>query len=130
MTKKRLGRIATLTTLVICLAACAAKSAYKKGQQEAKQHTWDAAVVHFTRATRENPDNIEYRMALQRALAESSKVHLEEGRKRLAAENLEGAIEELELALQLDPTNRYAENDLADARAKLKEVLDTLEAED
>lgn len=118
---KRLLQDALLIILASGLAACAAKSAFKRGENEAKRGNWDAAVVHYTRATRENPDAIEYRMALRRALMESSKVHLEQGRKRLAAEDLEGAIEELELATQLDPTNELAESQLAEAREELKQ---------
>jgi general secretion pathway protein D len=120
MKMRRILHTVLATTLAIGLTACAANKAFKSGNQEAKQGNWDAAVVHYTRATREDPDNIEYRMALQRALAESAGEHLQEARKRLAAENLEGAIEEFELSTQLDPTNRYAADELAAARAELK----------
>ena len=121
MTTRRLLLTVLATTLAIGLVACsAAKSAYKSGNKEAKQSNWDAAVVRYTRAAREDPDNIEYRMALQRALAESARVHLDEARKREAAEDLEGAIEEYQLSTQLDPTNKYAAAELAAARAERK----------
>jgi general secretion pathway protein D len=121
MKNKGLIQFLILTLLAVGLTACAAKTAFKKGTEEARKGHWDAAVIHYTRATRENPDNIEYRMALQRALAESARIHLSEGRKKLAAEDLEGAIEEIQLAVDLDPTNRYAQDELAEAKRQLKE---------
>ena len=83
---------------------------------------WDAAVVHYTRATREDPDNIEYRMALQRALVESARVHLQEARKRLAAEDLEGAIEEFELLDQSGSRPEVREALLAKLRSIAQSV--------
>ena len=121
MKNNRLVQFLILWLLVLGFTACAAKTAFKKGTDEAKQGNWDAAVIHYTRATRENPDSIEYRMALQRALSESARAHLTEGRKKLAAENLEGAIEEMQLAVDLDPTNKYAQDELTEVRAELKE---------
>ena len=102
------------------LGGCnAAKSAFSDGQNQAKQRNWDAAVVHYTRAAREDPDNIEYRMALERALREASKFHVQEARKFLASEDLEQAIEEFTLANQLDPSNQFAQQELVDARQAL-----------
>jgi general secretion pathway protein D len=107
---------------VVCLAGCSAsKSAFKSGNQEAKQGNWDAAVVHYTRAAREDPDKIDYRMALERALIEAANFHVKEAGKHLASQDLEKAIEEFVLATQLDPSNKYAQDQLADARAALTE---------
>jgi general secretion pathway protein D len=104
------------------LGGCnAAKSAFNSGQDQAKQGNWDAAVVYFTRAAREDPDNIEYRMALEQALREASKFHVQEARKFLASQDLEKAVEEFSLATQLDPSNQYAQQELIDARQALAE---------
>ena len=99
----------------------AASSAYRRGGSAAQQGNWDAAVVHYTRAVNEKPDNIEYRMALERALIEAGAYHVQQAQKRLAAEDLEGAIEELELAINLHPANRYATTILQETQARLKE---------
>ncbi|HEY7700067.1 MAG TPA: hypothetical protein VIE88_16700, partial [Vicinamibacteria bacterium] len=99
----------------------AAAGAYRKGTTAAQQGNWDAAVVHYTRAVNESPDNIEYRMALDRALIEAGAYHVQQAQKRLAAEDLEGAIAELELAVNLHPANRYAQSILEETRGRLKE---------
>jgi len=122
MTDKRwLGGLLLVAGLALGLSCSAAKSAYKDGQNQAKQGNWDAAVVHYTRAAREDPDNIEYRMALERSLIEAAKFHVQEARKYVAAEDLEKAIEEFTLAAQLDPSNQYAQAQLLETRQALTE---------
>src|SRR3972149_11699733 len=119
--KRWLGGLLLVAGLALGLSCSAAKSAYKNGQDEAKQGNWDAAVVHYTRAAREAPDNIESRMALERSLIEAAKFHVQEARKYLAAEDLEKAIEEFTLATQLDPSNQYARAQLQETREALAE---------
>jgi general secretion pathway protein D len=99
----------------------AAAGAYGKGTTASQRGEWDAAVVYYTRAVNEKPDNIEYRMALERALVEAGAYHAQQAQKRLAAEDLEGAIQELELAVKLHPANRYAQTILQETRERLKE---------
>jgi general secretion pathway protein D len=104
------------------VAGCSAgASAYRRGATSAQQGEWDAAVVHYTRAANEDPDKIEYRMALERALIEASAFHVQQAQKKLAAEDLDGAVEELELAVNLHPANRYAQGILQETRDRLKE---------
>ena len=92
MTKYRRSGLLLVVGIVVCLGGCSAsKSAFKSGNQEAKQDNWDAAVVHYTRAVREDPDNIEYRMALERSLIEAANFHAKEAGKHLASKDLERA---------------------------------------
>ena len=99
----------------------AGSSAHKKARSAAQQGEWDIAVVHYTRAVNEDPGNIEYRLGLERALIEAGAYHVQQGQKRLAAEDLEEAVAELELSIDLDPTNRYAQSILEETKARLKE---------
>ncbi len=95
--------------------------AFRKGRDAGQKGEWDAAVVFYTRAVNEDPSNIEYRLGLERALIEASAYHVQQGQKRLAAEELEAAIVELDLAMRLDPTNRYAASILEETRERLAE---------
>ena len=114
--------------LGLSLFSCsAATGAYRRGTTAAQQGNWDAAVVHYTRAVNEKPDNIEYRMALERALIEASAFHVQQAQKRLAAVDLEGAAQELELAINLHPANRYAHTVLQETRTRIKEREETRE---
>ena len=122
MSASRPSRLLLVASVLVWLAGCSAsKSAFKSGNQEAQQGNWDAAVVHYTRAVREAPDNIEYRMSLERSLIEAANFHVKEARKHMASEDLDRAIEEFMLATQLDPSNKYAQDQLADARSALAE---------
>ncbi len=107
---------------VIAVDGCSvAGAAFRKGRDAAQEGNWDAAVVHYTRALNEKPDNIEYRMALERALIEAGAFHVQQAQKKLAAEDLPGAVEELELALRLDPSNKYAQSILDETKGRLAE---------
>jgi general secretion pathway protein D len=123
--------LSSLALALSFLACTAGTSAFKKGRTAARQGDWDIAVVHYTRAVNEDPENIEYRLGLERALIESAAYHVQQAQKRLAAEDLEEAIAELELAIDLDPTNRYAQSILEETRDRLaaREALQD-EAED
>jgi general secretion pathway protein D len=113
--------LAAALTGLSFFACSAASGAYRRGTSAAQQGSWDAAVVHYTRAVNEKPDNIEYRMALERALIEAGAYHVQQAQKRLAVEDLEGAVQELELSINLHPANRYAQSILEETRAHLKE---------
>jgi general secretion pathway protein D len=123
------GRLALAVTTGLAAAllglgsfgCSAASGAYRRGAAAAQRGEWDAAVVHYTRAVNEKPENIEYRMALDRALIEAGAYHVQQAQKRLAAEDLEGAVAELEFAINLHPANRYAQSILQETQERLKE---------
>ena len=124
--RRRTPQLALLLLLSLLtglgLVSCSAgSSAHKKARTTSQQGEWDVAVVHYTRAVNEDPENIEYRLGLERALIESAAYHVQQAQKRLAAEDLEEAIAELELSVDLDPTNRYAQSILYETRERLKE---------
>ena len=103
------------------LACSASAGAYKRGRSAGQRGDWDSAVVHYTRAVAEDPENIQYRLALERALQEAAAYHVQQAQKHLASEELEDAAEELELSLELDPTNRYAADILEETKERLEE---------
>jgi len=105
--------------LALGLGGCAASNAFRKGEGEAKKGNWDLAVARFTLAASKDPDNIRYHMALDQAKIEASRVHAKEAAKHLAAEELDKAVEELQIASRYDPSNRSIADDLAAAKEKV-----------
>jgi general secretion pathway protein D len=103
------------------LAGCGAHRAYRQGQLEAERGNWDLAVARLTRAVQKDPDNIGYRIALENARVQASRLHYQEARKALAAEDLERAAEELDIAVKYDPSNKLASDELAVVRARILE---------
>src|SRR3954469_22416372 len=104
-------------------AGCASSSAMHLGQQAEIASDYDKAVVEYTRALKEHPDNFDARKALDRAKLRASQDHLTRGRRLLATGKLDQAVVELELASELNPTSEDTENELRRARLALRNKL-------
>jgi general secretion pathway protein D len=98
---------------------CASSSAYRQGQREAKKGNWDGAVAKLTMALEKSPDNIGYKIALENARVQASRQHYLEARKHMAADELDQALDELEIATKYDGSNKSAADDLQIVRAKI-----------
>jgi general secretion pathway protein D len=119
---RRLGWVRLVAAVVLAAvlgAGCAAKWAYRQGEQAAAEGEWDLAVARYTRALEEDPDNIGYKIALENARIKASRYHYDEARKHLAAKDLERAAEELEIASNYDSSNRSAADDLLLVREQI-----------
>ncbi len=115
----RSGAILVLA-LSVGAGGCAASWAYRKGQHEAEKGNWDLAVARFTRALQNDPKNIGYKIALENARIQASRQHYVEAKKHLAAEELDQAANELDIAVKYDPSNKSAFDDLEIVRNRIK----------
>ncbi len=116
--------IAVLLTFVL-LSSCAGHNAYQKAQTAEESKNWDTAVIEYEKALEIDPDNNQYRIALDRARREASRVHFEKGKTyRATAQTSTGgdqlrlaqlAVAELQLTVKLDPTNQFAAVELVKA---------------
>jgi general secretion pathway protein D len=79
------------------------------GEQAFEQESWDAAVYHYLQALAEDPDNIEYKLNLTFARQKASAQHFQRGTMLRDLGRLKAARDELQMAVQLDPTNQFAE---------------------
>jgi general secretion pathway protein D len=114
----RLGAVVVVAALMGM--GCAAKWAYRQGQQAAEKGDWDLAVARYTRALEKDPRNIGYKIALENARIQASRYHYDEAKKHLAANELEKAADELEIASNYDPANRSAADDLTLVRERIR----------
>ncbi|HKO55501.1 MAG TPA: secretin N-terminal domain-containing protein [Thermoanaerobaculia bacterium] len=104
--------------LLVPLASCTTYNAYQKARHAEDMKDWDVAVTQYEKALTLDPTNARFRISLQRALLEASRVHFEKGKSlRAAAADVTGAERgrlaqlaavELQLTVKLDPTNQYA----------------------
>jgi general secretion pathway protein D len=100
--------------LLLLAAGCATtQQAASKGKEAIEQRNWDAAVYYYLEALAREPDNLQYRMALIRARQKASQEHFSRGVALRELGRLIPAQREMEMAVQLDPTNQYAEQELA-----------------
>jgi len=102
-------------------SGCAAHRAYKGGQSEARKGNWDLAVARLTKALAESPGNITYKIALENARLQASRYHVDLARKHQQAQDLDKAAEELQIAVNYDPANKSASDDLAIVREKIRQ---------
>jgi general secretion pathway protein D len=112
--------VAAVVALAFVLSGCAARNAYRRGQSEARKGNWDLAVAKLTLALQKDPGNIPYKMALENARIQASRYHYDLGRKAMAAQELDKAADELEIAWKYDPANKSASDDLAIVQTKIR----------
>ena len=102
------------------LSACATTNAVNLGERAERDGNFDRAVVEYTRALRENPDDRRARIGLDRVRVRASQDHFFRGRRLAAAERYEEAAMEFQIATELNPSDTMAEAALKDTRQRLR----------
>jgi general secretion pathway protein D len=110
-----------LAAVALSAAGCGARSSYRQGRKEGDKGNWDLAVARLTKALQQDPDNIQYKIALENARGQAARMHFDAARRHLAANRLEQGIEELEIATRYDPSNKMAADELLLARRAFDE---------
>ncbi len=105
----------TAVALMMGAVGCStAKQTADQGEDAFKHQNWDAAVYHYLQALAEDPDNVEYKMQLVFARQKAAQKHFDNGMMLRKLGRLLAARNELQMAIQLDPSNQYAEQVLED----------------
>jgi general secretion pathway protein D len=105
---RRLTRVSALLLALALLAGCTAGRAFRRGEDRARVADWDSAVTYYRQAMQADPGKAEYRIALERAMLNASRVHLEAARQLEAKDQLDGALLEYRRTVEYDPGNRQA----------------------
>ena len=84
----------TIVVAGVMLSGCATTSAVRRGQQAEQRQDYDVAVVEYTRAVREDPDDQDARTGLDRARLRASQDHFRAGRRLAATGKLDQALVE------------------------------------
>jgi general secretion pathway protein D len=109
-----------VTLLCVLSGGCAASGALHRGLAAERRQDYDLAVVEYTKALHLRPDDVESRVALDRAKLRASQDHFTKGRRLAATGKLDLALAEYELALELNPTNSELDQELRATRNKLR----------
>jgi len=107
------------------LSGCAAGKAFSHGEKRALAGDWDAAVVYYQQAVQHDPNNADYRIALERANLAASRAHFDTARQLEQKDQPDAALIEYKKTVDYDPGNRQAAEKVA---ALEKIVADRLEA--
>jgi general secretion pathway protein D len=116
-------RAAAAALLAALVAGCATSSAFRNGQRAEQNDNYDQAVVEYTKAVREKPDDTGARLALDRARVRASQEHFFRGRRLAADQRYEEAVVELQLASELNPSNAEVESLLRETRQRLRTMV-------
>jgi general secretion pathway protein D len=111
----------TVAGLLATVVGCStAKQTASEGEEAFKHQNWDAAVYHYLQALAEDPDNVEYKLQLTFARQKASQKHFDNGVMLHKLGRLLAARNELEMAVQLDPSNQYADQILRDVIEEMR----------
>ena len=80
--------------LTLALSACATTGSMTTARNAETRQDYDSAVAEYTRILRENPDNKDARLGLERAKVRASQDHFARGRRLAATGKLEEALVE------------------------------------
>jgi len=113
-------RLAVCLVLSAVASACASSAPFRHGRDAERRKDYDRAVVEYTKAVRQNPDDADARMALERAKVRASQDHFYRARRFAALGKLDQAMVEYEVASELNPTNGDIDEELRTTRNKLR----------
>ena len=114
------NRLLLLLALSVAIAGCAASAAMRAGQNADLARDYDRAIVEYTKALQEDPDNRAAREGLEMAKVRSSLDHFSQGRRLEATGKLDQALVELQLAAELNPGNPEIDELLRNVRTQLR----------
>ena len=113
-------RLAVCLALSAIASACASSAPLRHGRDAERRKDYDRAVVEYTKAVRQNPDNADARLLLERAKIRASQDHFYRARRFAALGKLDQAMVEYEVASELNPTNADIDEELRTTRNKLR----------
>ncbi len=102
------------------LSGCSGYRLFRQAQEAEESQDWDRAVLHYLEAVEVYPQNISYRASLMRAKIQAAQEHFSQGRRYHKAGVLERALLEFRQAVELDPTNQYAESELVKVMQEIR----------
>jgi general secretion pathway protein D len=110
----------SLLVLLVAASGCATTSALRSGENAETAQDYDRAVVEYTRALQDDPDNRSARQGLERSTLRSAQNHYTRGRRFHANGMLNEALVELQLAAELNPNDAGVQQLLETVRADVR----------
>src|ERR1700722_5960338 len=106
--------------LALLVTGCAAASATHVAREAETRQDYDFAIVQYTKALRQHPDDIDARVGLDRAKLRASQDHLARARRLAAGAKLDQAPVEYQVAAELNPSNPDIDAELNTTRHQLQ----------
>jgi general secretion pathway protein D len=122
--RRVLVRLAAVLMMAVVLAGCAASRAFNRGNEAAQLNEWDVAIEQYRQALQREPDNVTYRIALQRALTSASRYWAEQARIAEARGQLDEALLAYRRANQFDPTSSQLSAKISELERRIRGVAE------
>ncbi len=113
-------------TLLLCVGGVSvaasgpkAKTLYSRGQTAEAKDDPITAYENYYQAWQKEPKNLRYKTAYERLRFTAAAAHITHGEKMQAAGDTSGALAEFVRALEIDPSNALAHQDIQKAKDKL-----------
>ncbi len=89
---------------------------FKRGQQAEAHEDYDTAYLDYQKAFQREPQDVRFRLALDRVRTTDSDLHLTRGRTLFRQGNLQAALAEFLHAQEIDPGNEAAQQEIVKLR--------------
>ncbi len=118
--------LSSALTLGVCLSVCSfaasgpkAKTLYERGQAAEAKDDPITAYEDYYQAFQKEPKNLRYKTSFERLRFVAASAHVSKGEKLNAQGDVSGALTEFLRALEIDPSNELAHQDIQHARDKM-----------
>jgi general secretion pathway protein D len=98
-------RPAVAALLLLGLAGCATSAAFRAGEKAESRQDYDKAVLEYSKAVQQDPNNVHYRKGLERARLRAAEAHAFNARRLASRGMYKEALDEYRLALDLNPSS-------------------------
>ncbi len=116
----RFSRAALVATLAVSLLACATSGSLRTARGAETNQNYDLAVAEYAKLLRDNPNDREARLGLERSRLRASQDHFSRARRDAANGKVEEALAEYQLAAELNPGSADIERELQATRTQLR----------
>ena len=103
---------------VVAAHAQSAKAWNKRGDDAAARQDYDAAYEAYHNATLKNPKDLRYKVHFENMRFQASVAHVDRGRVLRQNGDINGALAEYTRALQIDPANQAAQQEIDSIQAQ------------
>ena len=117
-------RLVLVIVIASLLAGCGASRTFGRGESASRAGDWDTAVEFYRRAVQAEPNNANYRIALERAMINASNLHLDQARVLEARGQLEEALREYRRASEFDPPNRTVAGKVLEMERRIRDLAE------
>jgi general secretion pathway protein D len=111
-------RPAVAALVLVGLAGCATSSAFRAGEKAEGRQDYDRAVLEYSKAVQQDPNNVHYRKGLERARLRAAEAHALSARRLASRGMYKEALDEYRLALDLNPSSARLVSEMQEAETR------------